>query len=101
MAKVYATKGPTEVNKLMGDFDKISDDMQEKIEKTAQALADANKIWEAEEDGTGEELAQLRFQLLVVGLVSLAGLVLANVFGVIAVNALIVRPISAASDAFM
>ena len=101
MAKVYAADGPSEGNKLMQAFDKISDQMQEALNHSDEAFDDAKKRWEAANANIDAELDALRSKSQFASLLSISMSVLACIFGIVAVRFWIVSPISRVASRFM
>ncbi len=93
MAKVYAAQGPTAGNKLMVEFDKLSDELQERLNATTPALAAAKKRRDADAAEANARIDDLRQRTMTIVLASCVVLIVACLLGVIAVRKWLVQPL--------
>jgi methyl-accepting chemotaxis protein len=94
MAKAYVSQGPEGGNKLMGNFDAISDKMQEEVEATAKVVSTVASV---KAKAIDQEMAEMvsgnaafnRWMILVAGIVVLLGALAAVV-----ISRRVVRPVT-------
>lgn len=94
MAKVYAAEGASRGNMLMPAFDKISDDMQEKLEAASTALEAAKRSNDMTVALELKRIDDLRQRQMFIALGSITITAFASLLGIIIVRKWLVKPLS-------
>ena len=100
MAKVYAASGPTEGNKLMNEFDRISDSLQAQVQLTSKAVAAVRRNQEEKSAAALEDIKGFHALAKRLGAVTILVVTLTCLLGIVFVRRWLVQPLSWITFAF-